>query len=117
MLETLAAGGAALVQWRLETGRTHQIRVHAKHLGHSLLGDETYGGAGAAAVSIIGKGRAAGGAVAHAALKALGGRPALHARTLGFTHPATGERLHFETEGLPGDFEAAAEVLRALVAR
>eukprot|EP00959_Pyramimonas_sp_CCMP1952_P227414 4754644-Pyramimonas_sp.AAC.1 len=41
--EELAAGGAALVEWRLETGRTHQIRVHAKHIGVPLFGDETYG--------------------------------------------------------------------------
>jgi hypothetical protein len=42
--EELAAGGCALVEWRLETGRTHQIRVHAKHLNTPLFGDDTYGG-------------------------------------------------------------------------
>ena len=54
MLEALAGGAAALVKWRLETGRTHQIRVHAKHLGHPLFGDETYGNAGTA-ISMMGK--------------------------------------------------------------
>ena len=54
VLETLAGGAAALVRWRLETGRTHQIRVHAKHIGHPLLADETYGNA-STALSMIGK--------------------------------------------------------------
>lgn len=71
----------SLVSWRLETGRTHQIRVHAKYLGHPLVGDETYGGQRSAEV----------------------GRPALHAATLGLDHPRTGERLRFETEP-PEDF-------------
>ncbi|CAI7822876.1 unnamed protein product, partial [Closterium sp. NIES-54] len=44
VLESLAGGAASLVEWRLETGRTHQIRVHARLLGHPLIGDETYGG-------------------------------------------------------------------------
>ena len=59
VLEALAGGGAAWVQWRLRTGRTHQIRVHARHLGHPLLGDEAYGGAGGSAVAAIGRGKAA----------------------------------------------------------
>jgi len=54
VLEELAGGAAAAVRWRLETGRTHQIRVHAKHLSHPLLGDETYGSAGTA-VTVIGR--------------------------------------------------------------
>ena len=54
MVEELAGGAAAAVRWRLETGRTHQIRVHAKHLGHPLLGDETYGSVGTAA-TVIGR--------------------------------------------------------------
>ena len=52
-------GGAAWVQWRLRTGRTHQIRVHAKHLGHPLLADEAYGGAGGTALAAIGRGKSA----------------------------------------------------------
>ncbi len=54
VVEELAGGAAAAVRWRLETGRTHQIRVHAKHLSHPLLGDETYGSAGTA-VTVIGR--------------------------------------------------------------
>lgn len=52
MLETLADGTAALVQWKLHTGRTHQIRVHAQHMGHSLLGDDDYGGVGPALAKV-----------------------------------------------------------------
>lgn len=54
VLEPLAGGAAALVQWKLNTGRTHQIRVHAKHIGHPLFGDETYSSAGSA-LSMIGR--------------------------------------------------------------
>ena len=57
LLESLAGGTAALMQWRLRTGRTHQIRVHAKHMGHPLLCDESYGGAGGTAVNVIGQGK------------------------------------------------------------
>ncbi len=97
-----AFAGAALVECRLETGRTHQIRVHMSHVGHALIGDPVYGGRrklsekthGAAAVT----------------LAAGFGRQALHAASLGFTHPATGERLRFDSP-LPADM---AELLAAL---
>ena len=45
------------MQWKLKTGRTHQIRVHAKHMQHPLLSDETYGGAGGTAVNALGQGK------------------------------------------------------------
>ena len=45
------------MQWQLKTGRTHQIRVHAKHMHHPLLSDEAYGGAGGTAVNVIGQGK------------------------------------------------------------
>ncbi|PSC67546.1 ribosomal large subunit pseudouridine synthase D [Micractinium conductrix] len=109
VLEPLAGGGAALVQWRLETGRTHQIRVHAKHLGHPLFSDDTYSST-AAAGSIVGAGKPARAAAATAAARALG-RPALHAKTLGFVHPATGKEMLFDSQ-LPSDFEAALAALR-----
>ena len=101
MLEALP--GAALVEWKLRTGRTHQIRVHARHLGHPILGDATYGGtSGETQARLLGGGERAGGGAARAAavrkaLEALG-RPALHARDLGFEHPVTGERLRFTAE-------------------
>ncbi len=79
---------ASLVECRLETGRTHQIRVHLAKIGHPLLGDETYGKgfqSGASRLSTDAK----------RALAALG-RQALHAYLLGFDHPATGKTLQFE---------------------
>jgi tRNA pseudouridine synthase 2 len=123
-LEILAAGGASLVEWRLATGRTHQIRVHARHAGVPILGDGAYGGTGAAAAHALASTadgaarRSSGGAVPRAAVAAAErlvasvGRPALHARLLGFAHPATGEELTFD-RGPPPDFEAALAALRA----
>ncbi len=88
-----------LVECRLETGRTHQIRVHMKHIGHIIFNDERYGG--------------------HDILKGtttakykqfvkncfeICPRQALHAKTLGFVHPRTGEFMHFESE-LPDDMQ------------
>jgi 23S rRNA pseudouridine1911/1915/1917 synthase len=55
VLRVVAGGAAALVEWRLATGRTHQIRVHARHLGCPLLGDGDYGGAGPT-LTAIGRG-------------------------------------------------------------
>ena len=91
------------VECRLETGRTHQIRVHMKHIGHTLFNDERYGG--------------------HEILKgttftkykqfvqncfAICPRQALHAKTLGFVHPRTGQELFFDSE-LPADMEQLLE--------
>jgi 23S rRNA pseudouridine1911/1915/1917 synthase len=113
LVEVLASGAAARCAWRLETGRTHQIRVHARHAGHPLLGDALYGGGGGAAEAALargGNGRAAAAALV-AALPA--GRPCLHAAELAFDHPATGQRMSFEVAP-PADFEAALAALRAL---
>jgi len=85
----LAGGRAALVTCTLETGRTHQIRVHMAHIGHAVLGDPLYGG------------RARGGDAAAAAMRDFP-RQALHAAALRLTHPSTHERLHF-TSSLPSD--------------
>jgi 23S rRNA pseudouridine1911/1915/1917 synthase len=88
---------AALVRFRLETGRTHQIRVHASDHGFALVGDPVYGH----------KPRSERTAEVAQAL----GRQALHAATLSFEHPATGERLAFEAP-LPADLRQALDALR-----
>ncbi len=85
---------ASLIECRLETGRTHQIRVHLAKIGHPLLGDETYGAGYRSRQSLLST-------KTRRALEALG-RQALHAYLLGFTHPATGKPLSFESK-LPKD--------------
>lgn len=89
--------GAARVEAELETGRTHQVRVHLTALGCPLLADRTYGKP-----------------PRDPALRAIAeelGRQALHARTLGFVHPATGNKLSFRSEP-PEDFRRALAALR-----
>ncbi len=88
-----------LVECRLETGRTHQIRVHMKYIGHTLFNDERYGG------HDILKGTTA--AKYKQFVKncfEICPRQALHAKTLGFEHPRTGEMMYFESE-LPDDMQ------------
>jgi len=87
---------AALVECRLETGRTHQVRVHMASIGHPLLGDPVYGRSRKTHAKL---------------LKELGfDRQALHAAELGFTHPVTGRRLSFSS-AMPPDMQ---ELLAAL---
>ncbi|OME82978.1 RNA pseudouridine synthase [Paenibacillus sp. FSL A5-0031] len=83
-------GDYTIVELQLETGRTHQIRVHMKYIGHPLAGDPVYGRNKTVAL----KGQA------------------LHATLLGFTHPRSGERLEFEMP-LPADFENVLSSLRS----
>jgi len=100
-------GYVTLVECRLETGRTHQIRVHMKHIGHTIFNDERYGG------HIILKGTTT--AMYKAFVKNcffLCPRQALHAKTLGFVHPRTGEFMHFESE-LPDDMQQLVDKWRA----
>lgn len=91
-------GRVSLVSVKIDTGRTHQIRVHLSYIGHPIMGDETYGGT-----------------------KKLGefdedekqfirdiNRPLLHSRSLSFTHPVMGKTLSFEQE-IPADFKMALE--------
>ncbi len=95
---------ASLIACQLETGRTHQIRVHFAHAGHPLLGDRVYGGGFKTKAQQLPE-------LAQQALKALN-RQALHARALGFDHPVTREELLFESEP-PEDFATLVEALRA----
>lgn len=102
VIERVAGGLATRVACRLETGRTHQIRVHLADAGHPLLGDPLY--VSAAKTSPLRE------------ISDALGRQALHARVLGFDHPATGERLRFERPW-PPDFESALRSLNAMTLR
>lgn len=96
--ETLQRFGyVSLIECRLETGRTHQIRVHLKHVGHPLFGDLEYGGDKILKGTTFTKYKQ----FVENCFKILP-RQALHAKTLGLTHPATGEWMEFNSE-LPGD--------------
>ncbi|WP_293712553.1 RluA family pseudouridine synthase [uncultured Parabacteroides sp.] len=99
-------GYVSLVKCRLETGRTHQIRVHMKYIGHTLFNDERYGG------NEILKG------TTFTKYKqfvqncfAICPRQALHAKTLGFVHPTTGEEMFFDSE-IPADMAQLIEKWR-----
>ena len=87
---------ASLVECRLETGRTHQIRVHLSARGHPIVGDPLYGRAGRR--RLVGVDEGFGNAVSGL------GRQALHAYLLGFEHPKTGEFLRFRSD-LPDDIK------------
>ncbi|MEZ5776241.1 MAG: RluA family pseudouridine synthase [Hyphomicrobiaceae bacterium] len=94
---------ASLVRLTLETGRTHQIRVHMTSIGHPLLGDPTYATGFAASARRLPAG-------VRTALDALG-RQALHAAVLGFEHPVTGRAMHFES-ALPADIADLVAAVR-----
>ena len=98
-------GLASAVRCRLETGRTHQIRVHMAHRGHPLMGDETYGSGFKTKANRLPNSP-------RAALDALG-RQALHAAVLGFAHPRTDEFMGFESP-LPSDMALLRDALRAM---
>lgn len=96
-------GHVALLQCNLETGRTHQIRVHMKHVGHPLFSDATYGGNKV----LYGQRTGAYKAFVEKAFELMP-RQALHAKSLGFVHPDTGAQMQFEAE-LPADFTSLLE--------
>ncbi|NSZ17651.1 RluA family pseudouridine synthase [Agrobacterium vitis] len=96
---------ASLVECRLETGRTHQIRVHMAHIGHPLIGDPEYGAAFKTKANLLPD-----------AAKAIVNnfhRQALHAYLLAFEHPTTGDVMHFEAP-IPDDMETIIEALRGI---
>ena len=97
-VEERFAAEAALVRCRLETGRTHQIRVHFADHGHPVLGDPTYGGRRASSERLT-------------EMAARLGRQALHAAVLAFDHPHTGEPMRFATPP-PADMQALLDELR-----
>jgi 23S rRNA pseudouridine1911/1915/1917 synthase len=103
----VAAGGAkpaaSLLRLVLETGRTHQVRVHLSHIGHPLIGDATYGAGFKASARRLN-------AQAQAALAELG-RQALHAAELAFVHPVSGKRIKFSSP-LPPDMARLLAALR-----
>lgn len=111
VLEVIANGGAAVVEWRLETGRTHQIRAHAKYIGIPLLGDDLYGGTKDMSLSLL---RPRIPADSHFELINVISsieRPCLHAMVLGFKHPCTGKYMHFSCPP-PADFAGILSQLR-----
>jgi 23S rRNA pseudouridine1911/1915/1917 synthase len=99
-------GYVTLVECRLETGRTHQIRIHFKHIGHPLFNDDSYGGSEILKGTTFTKYKQ----FVHNCFELLP-RQALHAKSLGFIHPATRQFVHFDSE-YPADMDAAIEKWR-----
>jgi len=99
-------GYVTLVSCKLETGRTHQIRVHMKHIGHTLFNDERYGGEVILKGTTFTKYKQ----FVDNCFKILP-RQALHAKTLGFKHPTTGEFMRFTSE-IPNDMQQCIEKWR-----
>ncbi len=99
---TVGGGAASLLECRLETGRTHQIRVHLASRGHAILGDPLYGTARPAAVKRLNP-------ETREAVTAFP-RQALHAATLGFVHPGSGRSMAFRSE-IPSDISMLLEIL------
>ena len=96
---------ASLVECRLETGRTHQIRVHMAHIGHPVVGDPDYGLAFRTKANRLPE-----------PLRTMAKdfpRQALHAKLLAFTHPVTGETMRFQAP-LPSDMAALVDAFRKL---
>ncbi|MEP2056258.1 MAG: RluA family pseudouridine synthase [Maribacter litoralis] len=100
-------GYVTLVSCKLETGRTHQIRVHMKYIGHTLFNDERYGGEKILKGTTFTKYKQ----FVENTFKLLP-RQALHAKTLGFVHPVTGKHMSFDSE-IPDDMASAIEKWRS----
>jgi len=102
-------GYTSLLQCVLETGRTHQIRVHMQHIGHPLFNDDTYGGDKIVKGTVFSKYKQ----FVENCFE-ICPRHALHAKTIGFVHPSTGKEMLFESE-LPDDMKMLIEKWRAYV--
>ena len=102
-------GYTTLVECVLETGRTHQIRAHMKHIGHPLFGDERYGGN-----EILRGQRSSSYRAFIRNCFALCPRQALHAKTLGFVHPRTGQQMDFDSPW-PADLQALIDHWRTFI--
>ncbi len=105
VLESLASGAVSRLRCRLETGRTHQIRVHLAEIGHGLVGDPLYGRASPARRKALSP-------EAWAKVQAFA-RQALHAEELGFLHPLSGKCLNF-LSSLPDDHQSLLDILRTI---
>lgn len=103
-------GYVTLVECRLETGRTHQIRAHMKHIGHVLFNDTRYGGNEVLRGTTFAKYKA----FVHNCFQ-ICPRQALHAKELGFVHPSTGEKMFFDSD-LPVDMQQLIEKWRGYIA-
>jgi 23S rRNA pseudouridine1911/1915/1917 synthase len=99
----------SLMEFELETGRTHQIRVHAKHLGHPVFSDTSYGGDSIRKGTVYNKYKQ----FVQNCFK-ICSRQALHAKELGFVHPTTGEQMMFKSE-LPAEMTEVLEKWRSYV--
>ncbi|MGF1534056.1 MAG: RluA family pseudouridine synthase [Bernardetiaceae bacterium] len=99
----------SLVECRLETGRTHQIRAHFRFIGHPLFGDSMYGGDKILKGAVFSKYKS----FVENCFSVLS-RQALHAKSLGFVHPATGAQMHFDSQ-LPEDMQSVIEKWRSYV--
>jgi 23S rRNA pseudouridine1911/1915/1917 synthase len=104
---TQSLGPMSLVEARLDTGRTHQIRVHFAHLGHPVVGDPVYGGRTKKLLSVPPAQRSLAAAVLD-----LVARQALHAAVLELAHPVSGQPMHFDSP-LPADLAGALQLLGA----
>ncbi|MEZ4805149.1 MAG: RluA family pseudouridine synthase [Bacteroidia bacterium] len=98
---------ATLVECKLETGRTHQIRAHMKHIGHTLFADEAYGGLKVLSHSKLTKYES----FINNCFSIMS-RQALHAKTLGFVHPSDGKNMFFDSD-LPDDFAEVLDKIRS----
>lgn len=111
MLRENYGGAVALLECKLETGRTHQIRVHMQHIKHPLIGDPLYGLPAQEGVALLKRG----GYDEEAIAKIMAfNRQALHAAEIGFIHPQTDEEMHFKCD-MPEDLQEIENLLKSML--